>query len=113
LIENTFDRKRIYANPSPYPNSNPNTNPNLNPNSKGQLFLRTDEMTTFFDQVYRYHEKRNYIICGSINIDILSSDHKPTVTKYFNDLYAEACCNIINIPTKINNIATCFCDVLS
>jgi len=28
LIENTFDRKRIYANPSSYPNSNPNTNPN-------------------------------------------------------------------------------------
>jgi len=28
LIENTFDRKRIYANPSSYPNSKPNTNPN-------------------------------------------------------------------------------------
>jgi len=32
LIENTFDGKRIYANPSSYPNSNPNTNPNSNPN---------------------------------------------------------------------------------
>jgi len=32
LIENTFDRKRIYANPSSYPNSKPNTNPNFNPN---------------------------------------------------------------------------------
>jgi len=36
LLENTFDRKHIYANPSSYhnPNSNsvPNTNPNSNPN---------------------------------------------------------------------------------
>jgi len=60
LIENTFDRKCIYANPSSYlnPNSNPNTNPNsnFNPNSnpKAQLRFRTDEMTSFFDQVYRY-----------------------------------------------------------
>jgi len=40
LLENTFDRKRIYANPSSYPNSNfkPNTNPKSNPNppSKAQ-----------------------------------------------------------------------------
>jgi len=29
LCRNTFDRKRIYANPSSYyPNPNPNTNPN-------------------------------------------------------------------------------------
>jgi len=34
FIENTFDRKRIYANPSSYPNTNPNTN--TNPNSKEQ-----------------------------------------------------------------------------
>jgi len=66
LIENTFDRKRIYANPSscPYPNSNakPNTNPNSNPNPnpKAQLCFRTDEMTSFFHQVYRY---RKYLIC--------------------------------------------------
>jgi len=35
LIENTFDRKRIYANPSSYPNLNSNSNPNTNhsPNS--------------------------------------------------------------------------------
>jgi len=35
LIENTFDRKRIYVNPSSYPNSNSNrnTNPNPKPNS--------------------------------------------------------------------------------
>jgi len=33
LIENTFDQKRIYANPSSYPNSNSNLNPNPNPNS--------------------------------------------------------------------------------
>jgi len=36
----TLDRKCIYANPS----SNP----------KAQLCFRTDEMTSFFDQVYRY-----------------------------------------------------------
>jgi len=50
LIENMFDRKRIYANPSATanPNSNPNTNPN--PNPEAQLCFRTDEMTSFFDQ---------------------------------------------------------------
>jgi len=32
LIENTFDRKRIYANPSSYPNPNTNTNTNTNTN---------------------------------------------------------------------------------
>jgi len=54
LIENTFDQKRIYANPSSYlnPNSNPNTNPNSN--SKAQLCFRSDEMTSLFNQVYRY-----------------------------------------------------------
>jgi len=40
LLENTFDRERIYANPSSYPNSKPNTNPNpnsnLNPPPKAQ-----------------------------------------------------------------------------
>jgi len=40
LIENTFDRKRIYTNPSFYPNpnsnSNSNPNPNPNPNPKAQ-----------------------------------------------------------------------------
>jgi len=41
----TLDRKRIYANPSAYPNSNPNRNP------EAQLCFRTDEMTSFFDQV--------------------------------------------------------------
>jgi len=55
LIENTFDRKHIYANPSSYPNpnSNPNPNTNLNPNSnpKAQLCFRTDKMTSFFDQM--------------------------------------------------------------
>jgi len=35
LIENTFDRKRIYANPSFYLNSNPDCN--TNPNPKAQL----------------------------------------------------------------------------
>jgi len=53
LIENTFDQKRIYANPSAYPNPNSNlkTNPNSNLNPKAQLRFRTDEMTSFFDQV--------------------------------------------------------------
>jgi len=61
LIENTFDRKRIYGNPSSYPNpvsnSNPKTNPNPNSspnpysNPKVQLCFRTDEMTPFFDQM--------------------------------------------------------------
>jgi len=39
LIEITFDRKRIYANPNSYPNSNPYTNP------KAQLCFQTDETT--------------------------------------------------------------------
>jgi len=47
LIEKSFDRKRIYANLSIYPNSNPNP--------KAQLSFRTDEVTSFFDQVYWYH----------------------------------------------------------
>jgi len=36
LIKNTFDRNRIYANPSSYPNPKPNSNSNsnINPNSK-------------------------------------------------------------------------------
>jgi len=33
LIKNTFDRKRIYANLSSYPNLNSNSNPNSNSNS--------------------------------------------------------------------------------
>jgi len=53
LLENTFDRKRIYANTS----SNPNYNSNFNP--KAQSCFRTDEMTSFFEQVYRY---QNYSI---------------------------------------------------
>jgi len=43
LIENTFDRNRIYANLSSYPN--------FNPNAKAQTCFRTDEMTSFFDQM--------------------------------------------------------------
>jgi len=49
LLENTFDQIRIYANPSSNPN--PNSNPNINPNSKAQYCFRTDEMTSFFEQV--------------------------------------------------------------
>jgi len=41
LIENMFDRKCIYANPSAYPNPNP----------EAQYCFRTDEMTSLFDQV--------------------------------------------------------------
>jgi len=33
LLENTFDRKRIYVNPTSYPKSNSRPNTNLNPNS--------------------------------------------------------------------------------
>jgi len=33
LLENTFDGKRIYANPSSYLNPNSNSKPNTNPNS--------------------------------------------------------------------------------
>jgi len=57
LIENTFDRKRIYNNHNSYPNpnsnlnTNPNPNSNLNPNPKAQLCFQTDERTSFFDQV--------------------------------------------------------------
>jgi len=36
LLENTFDRKRIFANLSPNPNANTNSNPNSNPNPKEQ-----------------------------------------------------------------------------
>jgi len=32
----TFDRKRIYANPSSYPNPNPKPNTNPNPPPKAQ-----------------------------------------------------------------------------
>jgi len=58
LLENTFDCKRIYANPSSYPNPNfnPNTSPNTNPNLNAQLCFRTDEITSFFDQVYRHRK---------------------------------------------------------
>jgi len=41
----TLDQKRIYANPSSYPNSNRNANP------KAQLCFQTNEMTSFFDQM--------------------------------------------------------------
>jgi len=55
-----FDQNRIYANPSSDPYPNPNTNPNSNPNPKpkAQLCFRTDEMTSFFDQVYRYRSAK-------------------------------------------------------
>jgi len=44
LPKNTFNRKRISAN----------LIPNLNSNPKAQLCFRTDEMTSFFEKVYRY-----------------------------------------------------------
>jgi len=54
MLENTFDQKRIYANPSFNPSSNPSSNPKSNP--EAQCF-RTDEMMSFFEQVYRYPRK--------------------------------------------------------
>jgi len=39
LLKNTFDWKRIYANPSSYPNPNSNSKPNTNPNSNSYLTL--------------------------------------------------------------------------
>jgi len=49
LIKNTFDRKRIYANPSFYPNSNSNPNPNFNPNPnpKAQLYFGLTKLHHF------------------------------------------------------------------
>jgi len=46
LIENTFDRNRIYANPSSYPNPNSKSNPNTKPNSNPYPNVK---MTSFFD----------------------------------------------------------------
>jgi len=37
LFENTFDRKRISANPNPNPNFNRSINPNPNSDLKGPL----------------------------------------------------------------------------
>jgi len=58
LLENTFDRNRIYANLSSYLNTNSNPNPNFNPSPnpkpKTQLCFWTDEITSVFNQVYRY-----------------------------------------------------------
>jgi len=34
FLENTYDRKRIFANPNPNSNPNLKPNPNLSPNSK-------------------------------------------------------------------------------
>jgi len=62
LLENTFDQKRISTNPIPNFNPIPNLNPNpsfipiLNP--KAQQCFRTDEMTSFFEKVYRYPTTR-------------------------------------------------------
>jgi len=47
----TLDRKRIYANPSSYSNPNPNVQFIF------RSCFRTDEITLFFDQVYRYRHK--------------------------------------------------------
>jgi len=63
----TFDRKRIYTNPSSYPNStsNPNTNPNPNsnpnPNRKAQLCFRTHETTIKCTDT---HRNGSYLIFG-------------------------------------------------
>jgi len=51
LLENTFERKRTSANPSPNSNPSPNTNRNL----EAQLYFRIDEMTSFLEKGFRYH----------------------------------------------------------
>ena len=63
-----------------------------------------NNFTTFQEQYCKLlnqlsYEKRNYIICGDINIDIFSANHKSTISNYLNELYSVTCCNIINIPT--------------
>jgi len=69
LIENKFDRKRIYATPSAYPNSNSKRNP------EAQFGFRTDEMTSFFDQSVPILKKSldfssYYLVSQSLNFDI-------------------------------------------
>jgi len=59
LLKNTFDRKRISANPSPSPNSN--TNPNTNPNSNPGFFLAKRETAQKFKFLVEnvMHKKRS------------------------------------------------------
>jgi len=60
LIENVFT-----LTPALYPI------PNTNPNPKAQLCFWTDEMASFFDQVYRYQLKtmKNKIDPSELNDD--------------------------------------------
>jgi len=46
LLENTFDRKRIYANPSSHPNpkSKPNTNPDPDSNPNPIFLLKRNNV---------------------------------------------------------------------
>ena len=74
-----------------------------------------NNFTTFQEQYCKLlnqlsYEKRNYIISGDINIDILSANHKPTIPNYLNELYSVTCCNIINIPTSISDSSATLID---
>ena len=74
-----------------------------------------NNFTTFQEQYCKLlnqlsYEKRNYIICGDININILSPNYKPTILNYLNELYSVTCCNIINIPTRISDSSATLID---
>ena len=52
-----------------------------------------NNFTTFQEQYCKllnqlFYEKRNYKICGNINIDILSTNHEPTISNCLNELYS-------------------------
>ena len=82
----------------------------------GVIYRHTqNNFTTFQEQYCKLlnqlsYEKRNYIIYGDINIDILSANHKPTISNYLNELYSVTCCNIINIPTRIRDSSAALID---
>jgi len=58
MLENTFDRKCISANPS------------SNPNPEAQKCFSTDEMTSFFEVVYKYPIKPlNHLPVRNIALD--------------------------------------------
>jgi len=60
LIENTFDRKCIYANPSSYPNPNSTSNPKTNPNPTLALTL-TQTLTLTLTLTLNLTLKRNNV----------------------------------------------------
>ena len=48
-------------------------------------------------------DKREYIICGDINIDLLQYQLKAPITNYVNFIYLEGCYNLIDKPTRITD----------